>query len=97
MNYVGQLTALNTRGQQTGSTELAIELRKRLDKMHHYGLPASRVYRTLIDFAPTLDERKNLYRLFDESIATCQFHPAYLLHLRETARQKITAPLWSQT
>lgn len=96
-NYVGQVTALETRTQQTGSTELAIELRKRLDKMRQYGLPAWRVYRTLIDFAPTLDERENLYRLFEESIATCQFHTGYVLHVRETTRQKVTAPLWSET
>ncbi|NSZ87628.1 SIR2 family protein (plasmid) [Agrobacterium tumefaciens] len=96
-NYVGQVTALDTRTQQTGSTELASQLRKRLEKMPLYGLPAWRVYRTLIDFAPTLDEREKLYRLFEESIATCQFHPDYVLRVRETTRQKVTAPLWSET
>ncbi|WP_187152408.1 SIR2 family protein [Allorhizobium ampelinum] len=96
-NYVGQVTALDTRTQQTGSTELASQLRKRLEKMPLYGLPTWRVYRTLIDFAATLDERENLYRLFEESIANCQFHPDYVLRVQESTRQKVITPLWSVT
>jgi len=70
-----------------------MELRNRLEKMRHYGLPAKRVYRTLIDFASTLDERKNLYRLFDKSIAACQYHPESAAPMGNSPAENYSAAL----
>lgn len=91
-NYVGQVTALHTQVLKTKSSHLAKRLHRRAPLMVAYGLPPWRVYQTLINFEPDVNEREVLFEKFRSSIEACQFHEDYLKAMIEKSRMSVAHP-----
>lgn len=91
-NYVGEVTALNTRVVKTMSPQLAGRLRLHEPKMISFGLPPWRLYQTLIDFEPNLQDRETLFTKFVSSISGCQFNPDYVTAMIQRSRNSVNRP-----